>query len=178
MKTAVKRILTAVLTGLALVGLDQYTKYLAVFYLKGQQDCILIPEVFRLTYVENFGAAFGTMQNSTVFLLLMTGILMIYLFLVYGRLVCREGYRCLRIICLVIIAGGIGNIIDRVMYGFVVDFLYFELIDFPVFNVADCYITCGVAALLISMFTIYKEDDMELLIPFAVKKNPNKKEGV
>lgn len=177
MTTALKRILFAVGIGLVLIWLDQYTKQLAVLYLKGQNDFVIIANVFRFTYVENFGAAFGAMQNSTVFLMCTTGLLMLYLILVYAKLVRQKGYGCLRVICLVIMAGGIGNMIDRIQYGFVVDFLYFELIDFPVFNVADCYITCGVAALLISMFTIYKEDEMDILIPFS-RKNKAKQEGV
>ncbi len=152
-----------------LAVLDQITKYLAVLYLKGQSDIVLIPGVFRLTYVENFGAAFGTMQNSTIFLLAVTVILLVYLIWLYVSL-CRKGYRILRMICLVIIAGGIGNIIDRIVYGFVVDFFYFELIDFPVFNVADCYITCAAAAMIISMFTVYKHDEMDFLLPFGKKK--------
>ncbi len=162
--------LTAAVILLGLIGFDQYTKYLAVLHLKGQADYVLIPNIFRLTYVENFGAAFGTMQNRTIVLLLVTSALLLYLLLLYINLLHRSGYRVLRLLCLFIMAGGIGNLIDRVQYGFVVDFFNFEWIDFPVFNVADCYITCGVFILIFCMFTIYKDDDMDVLLPFGCKK--------
>ncbi|MBQ8638111.1 MAG: signal peptidase II [Lachnospiraceae bacterium] len=153
-----------------LIFLDQFTKHLAGANLTGGRDLVIWDHVFRLTYVENFGAAFGTMENSRVFLLVTTSILMIYILFLYVRLAARNGYRILRSCCIAILAGGIGNMIDRVRLGYVIDFLYFELIDFPVFNVADCYITCAVAVLMISMIFIYKESDMDLLIPFGKDK--------
>lgn len=162
-----KRILTGVILLLLLIGIDQYTKLLAVRFLKNQPDLRIIPGIFRLTYVENFGAAFGTMENSRVFLLIANTILMLYIILVYIRLVRYQGHRLIRGCCLFILAGGLGNVIDRLIRGYVVDFFYFELIDFPVFNAADCYITCAIAVLLISMFTIYRNEDIELLIPFG-----------
>jgi signal peptidase II len=66
----------------------------------------------------------------------------------------------------VLIAGGaVGNMIDRLLRGYVTDFLYFSLIDFPVFNVADCYVCIGAAVLALALFTRYKEDDFHFLLP-------------
>ena len=60
-----------------------------------------------------------------------------------------------------IVAGAIGNIIDRIRNGFVVDFIYFSLIDFPVFNVADIFVTCSAIALIVLFLFVYKEDDID-----------------
>ena len=166
MTAKAKRLLTGLICSILLIGLDQITKQLAVTALKGGRDCILIPGIFRLTYVENYGAAFGTWNNSRYFLLAVTGILVIYIFFVYVGLLKKEGYALMRGICIAIFSGGLGNITDRLTRGCVVDFFYFEWIDFPVFNVADCYITCAVAILIIAMFTKYRDSDMEFLIPF------------
>ena len=68
-----------------------------------------------------------------------------------------------------IVAGAMGNIIDRIRNGFVVDFIYFSLIDFPVFNVADIYVTCSAIALIVLFLFIYKEDDINK-IPLLGKK--------
>ena len=160
-----------VLLFLVLTALDQGTKCEAVLHLKDQADFILIPGIFRLTYVENFGAAFGTLENSRIFLLILNGILMLYILLVYRNILKNGGYQVMRICCVGILAGGIGNIADRLIRGYVVDFIYAELIDFPVFNVADCYITGSVALLLIAVFTIYREDELELLLPFGKGKS-------
>jgi signal peptidase II len=63
------------------------------------------------------------------------------------------------------VAGALGNMIDRVVHGYVIDFLYFSLIDFPVFNVADCYVCIGAAMLVLSLFTVYREDEFHFLLP-------------
>ena len=63
-----------------------------------------------------------------------------------------------------IASGAIGNLIDRIVLKYVVDFLYFELIDFPVFNIADCYITISVIILAIMLIFYYKEEDIDLIL--------------
>ena len=143
---------------------DQLTKYIAVLNLKDQSPFVLIDGVFELRYLENRGAAFGMMQDMRVVLaagaLLVCGAV-IYLYL---RMPENRRYLPLRICAVLLCAGAVGNMIDRVRLGYVIDFFYFRLIDFPIFNVADCYVVaaCIVFALLV-LFYYREEDDFSFL---------------
>ncbi len=140
--------------GLAiLVGLDQVVKLLTIRYLKGTPGVVVIPGVFQLTYVENRGAAFGVLQNQRWLFLILTALVVIALIFVYIKLPQIKQFRLTRFCCLVVTAGAIGNWIDRIFRHFVVDMFYFSLIDFPVFNVADCYVVvCGIGFCILALF--------------------------
>ncbi|MDD2361574.1 MAG: signal peptidase II [Oscillospiraceae bacterium] len=137
---------------------DQYTKLLAIEYLMNKQPIVLIDGVFELSFVKNSGAAFGILNENPIFLLIITiaalSALMVALLL--GKL--DKQSKMVKIACTLILAGGIGNLIDRIFRGKVVDFFYFKLIDFPVFNMADSYVSIGACLLLIFYLFIYKED--------------------
>lgn len=143
---------------------DQFTKYAAVLKLKDQAPFVLINGVFELCYLENRGAAFGMMQDMRFVLavgaLLVCGVI-VYLYL---RMPENRRYLPLRICAVLLCAGAVGNMIDRVRLGYVIDFFYFRLIDFPIFNVADCYVVaaCIVFALLV-LFYYREEDDFSFL---------------
>ncbi|MCC8104285.1 MAG: signal peptidase II [Clostridiales bacterium] len=146
-----------------LLAADQFTKYLAVRYLAGTPGIALIPGVFELYYLENRGAAFGILNNQQlifVFIALMISALAVY---VYVRLPSEKGYYPLRFVCSLITAGAIGNMIDRLVRGYVIDFLYFSLIDFPVFNIADCYVCVGAGLAVVLLFTIYRSEEFLFL---------------
>lgn len=146
---------------LFLIGIDQLTKYLAVFYLKGKNAFPIIKEVFELAYVENRGAAFGMMQGKLAFFIPLT-ILMCSLFIfIYVKLPYERKFNLLRVIICFIFAGAIGNFIDRTVHGYVIDFLSFILIHFPVFNVADIYITCSAFLFAFLLLFYYKDEDLE-----------------
>ena len=150
----------AVLGILLAIAADQYTKYLAVIYLKDQPSISVWKDVFELTYVENRGAAFGILEDQTWFFVL-TGIIIFALIIfLYTWIPKTRKYLPLRICGIFIFAGAAGNLIDRSRLGYVVDFFYFKPIDFPVFNVADIYITVSFAALIILIFFVYKEEDL------------------
>lgn len=132
------------------IWLDQLTKWLAVTLLQGNPSVPIIPEVFQLTYLENPGAAFGMLQNNRwVFLIISTvGILAVFLYLLMKR-------PASKLLCLslsFIVGGGIGNMIDRVLLGYVVDFFDFCLINFAIFNVADSFVCVGAG--LLSLWVI------------------------
>jgi len=152
------------LIGILLIAFDQFTKYLATMKLKGKAGFSLIPGVFQFLYHENDGSAFGMFGGKTIFLLIFTSIIFIGILYIYFRLPMDKRYLPVRIIMMCLAAGAIGNMIDRFVYHYVVDFLYFELIDFPIFNVADCYITVAAFALLILFFFFYKEEDFDVLM--------------
>ena len=134
------------------------TKYFAVAYLKNNHAKVLIDGVFELQYLENRGMAFGILQNKQF--LFVVGALVICgaILLIYGRIPYTKKYMPLRICSILLIAGAVGNLIDRVRLNYVIDFFYFKLIDFPIFNVADCYVVvaCIIFAFLILFY--YKED--------------------
>ncbi len=152
-----------------LILLDQWTKHLAVTHLKGQPALVLIDGVFELLYSENRGAAFSILQGRQGFLFLIT--LAVLAFVVYAliKMPVTKRYLPLTICLNLLLAGAVGNMIDRVTNGFVVDFLYFSLIDFPIFNVADIYVTTAAAAFFILMLWFYKEEELEIF-SFGHKK--------
>lgn len=142
-----------------LVSLDQASKWLAVLFLKNGESVTLIPNVLSLEYVENRGAAFGILQGQRWLFVVFTGAVMaaILALLLFGRF--RKS-RLFNISATLIVAGGIGNFIDRLIHGYVVDFIKVEFFDFPVFNVADCFVVIGSVLLLIFFFFFY--DDKKL----------------
>lgn len=156
-----------------LIWLDQWTKGLAVRYLKGGRGIELIPGVFELTYLENRGAAFGMMQNQQFFFLIMTAIVLVGVVYLYIRMPFERRYFPIRGTLTVFVAGAIGNLIDRLVLGYVVDFFYFSLIDFPVFNVADCYVTVTVFVLILLFLFVYKEEDLAFIPGMVNKKDKN-----
>lgn len=174
-----------------LVAFDQITKKLAVLYLKDKPAIPIIKDVFELEYLENASAAFGMDPISLLhrifqfeifntnpqlylnvrmgFFYLLTIVMIILLGLLYMRIPSEKRFRYLDWIVLFMIAGAIGNFIDRAVQQYVVDFLYFKLIDFPIFNVADIYVTCSAITLLILGLIFYKDEDFEKIFPS--KKN-------
>lgn len=166
MNTEKKRLATFLLflvSTAVLVAFDQWTKNLAVEHLKGQEDISLIPGVLCLHYLENRGAAFGIFQDQRTFLLILTAIILICVCYVLWRIPSDKKYNLLKLLCIMITAGGIGNLIDLVRLNYVVDFIYFSLIDFPVFNVADIYVTTSMFLLLILVLCYYKDEDFQFL---------------
>ena len=155
---------------LLLVLLDQWTKVLAVRHLMNTDGITLIPKVFRLYYLENRGSAFGLMQNQKVFLVFFTVIILAALTFLYRKIPDNGRMMPLKIAAVLIYAGAIGNFIDRIRQSYVVDFFYFELIDFPVFNVADIYVTTEAIALIILVIFYYKDEDFEFLGGKKAKK--------
>lgn len=148
---------------LLLTGLDQWTKMLAVRHLKDQMDVTLIPNVLYLRYLENRGAAFGIFQDQRTFLLILSSLILVGVCYTLWKLPAQRKYRYLKILCFTITAGGAGNLIDRIRLNYVVDFIYFSPIDFPIFNVADIYVTLSIILLFVLVMFYYKEEDFVFL---------------
>ncbi len=164
---SIQSYLLAVLGCIVLIVLDQFTKWLAVVHLKDQEPFVIWKGVFKLEYLENRGAAFGIMQDRQILFAVGAVVIVCLIGFIYGRMPHTSRYYLLRICAVMICAGAIGNLIDRILQGYVVDFFYFRLINFPVFNVADCYVTISAAALIILFLFYYKDSDLE---PFSLKK--------
>ena len=172
---------------IALVLLDQITKYLAAYFLKGASDIVLWDGVFRLHYLENSSAAFGMdpislLQNvlefpffqehpdtfllcRMAFFILLTAVVLLVLLVLFLKIPCTRRFTPLHLTVVFFAAGAIGNLIDRIANQYVIDFFYFELIDFPVFNVADIYVTVSAVVLVILCLFYYKDADYERIFP-------------
>ena len=155
--------IAALLGFIAAVFVDQITKYLAVIFLKNKNPFVLIDGVFQLRYLENRGAAFGMMQNMQYLFIAGAIIIVVIFAFLYGRIPFQKKYFPLRICGILICAGAVGNMIDRLRLNYVIDFFYFNLIDFPIFNVADCYVVCACIAFVLLILFYYKDDDFSFL---------------
>jgi len=142
---------------------DQFTKYLATMDLKGKHPIILIKDVLQLQYLENFGAAFGMLQNQKIFFVLIAVIILAVIIHVLYKAPLQKKYTLLHVLLVLVASGAIGNMIDRLSQNYVVDFVYFSLINFPIFNVADIYVTCSTVGLILAILFYYKEDDFRFL---------------
>lgn len=130
-----------------LIG-DQASKYWARTVLYQQSSIQVIPHILRFTYVENRGAAFGMLQGQKIFFVIMT-FLLIGLFFAYLKK--TNTNKWMKWTASIIIAGAIGNLIDRVLLGYVVDFIDFHIIWRYVFNVADIYVVGGTLLLALQI---------------------------
>jgi len=159
--------LIGLLAAALLTVLDQWTKQLAVLHLKNKAAFVIWEGVFELRYLENRGAAFGILQGKKAVFLVCTLIILGLIAFYYNRAPLTRRFHPVRIIGVLLAAGAVGNMIDRVSNSYVVDFLYFRLIDFPIFNVADCYVTVGAILLAVLFLFFYKEEELGFLNPLT-----------
>lgn len=139
---------------LGLIGLDQISKFLAVKYLVDIGSIPIIKDIFHLTYVENRGAAFGMFQNNQmIFVVVALAACIFGLYYLYKKQLNLLGKSAI----ILIIAGAIGNLIDRVRLGFVVDYFDFRIVWNYVFNVADVFVVIG--TILLCIYIIFFEND-------------------
>ena len=138
-----------------IVAADQVTKYLTVLYIPSLGVQPLIPGLLQISYVQNTGAAFSSFEGQQWLFAL--------IFVVFTGLIFYEyfkkpmGFTTFERWCIAAIyGGGLGNMIDRVRLGYVVDMIETTFIEFPVFNVADCFITCGCVLLMAHLFLFNK----------------------
>lgn len=160
MKQKTRQILGFIIGVALAISLDQWTKYLAVAALKGKEAFVIWDGVFELQYLENRGAAFGMMQGKQFFFFVVAAFVLAAAAYFLWKMPVTKRYLPLLICMCLIVAGAIGNMIDRVSLGYVVDFLYFKLINFPIFNVADCYVTVATAAAALLVIFSYKEEEL------------------
>ena len=149
MNTNTKRIthyITALISVVVLVCIDQFTKYLVVGHLKDRPAYVLIRNIFQLEYLENRGAAFGILQNQRVFFYISVLLITAAVIWFYSKVPMEKKYLPLRICAVLIVGGAFGNCIDRIRL---------------IFNVADIYVTVAAFLLVILILVYYKEEDLE-----------------
>lgn len=138
-----------------IVAADQITKYLTVANIPLGGEASFIPGLLSFTYVRNYGAAFSSFQGAQWLFALVFVVFTVAV--VYEFATKKMGFNSLeRWLIVAVYGGGLGNMIDRVRLGFVVDMIQTDFMRFPVFNVADCFITCGCIGLIICLL-LHKE---------------------
>ena len=162
-KTKVLFLFLDILLFVVLVYLDQITKSLAVTCLKDKPAFVLINYVFELHYLENRGAAFGMLQNQKILFVAIASIMLTVIVYMLIKIPRNKHYFALEFLLVLVASGAVGNLIDRISLGYVVDFFYFKLIDFPIFNVADIYVSVSCIFLAVLLIFFYKEQDFQFI---------------
>ena len=175
MLTVIMVIATAIL-----IVADQLTQMWAVTQLHNVERVIsVIDGVFEFRYAENPGVAFSMLEGQRWIFIPVTLVIGGIILAMMLRSPLRR-YPLFNITCVLILSGAIGNLIDRIAYGYVIDFLYFRLIDFPIFNFADCCVVIGAILLFIFVIFVMKEDDdtpLRTLLFGLEKKGEEKNDG-
>lgn len=141
---------------LGMIVLDQGAKYWALNTLKPVGSVPLIKDVFHLTFAKNTGAAFSMLRGKQFFLVILTSLVIVALLIMMAKSVRTGGNKFMTLSLAMIAGGAIGNLIDRIRLDYVVDYLDFTLINFPIFNAADVFIVVGTGllALLVIVFNL------------------------
>jgi signal peptidase II len=150
------------------VAVDQYTKQLAVQNLKNQPAFSIVDGVLEFNYLENVGAAFGMLPNQKFFFVFVALIFLCVIAFVLTRTPNKKRFVVLHILLTMIAGGAVGNMIDRLRLTYVVDFIYVPVVkffgqSFPIFNVADMFLTVPTFVLIILILFVYKDGDFEFL---------------
>lgn len=146
-----------------LIAIDQVSKYLIKTNMQQGVSKHIIPGLINFRYHKNDGAIWGILSGQISFLIVLTIILVALLTYFYLKIPMDRHYNILKIIWVFIMAGAIGNFIDRITLRYVVDFLEFDFIDFPIFNVADSYLTVSCILLFVLVLFYYKDKDLAFI---------------
>jgi len=157
-KLFMRRIITCYIIIIVAIIIDQTTKYLISSTMVLGQSIPIIEDVFHITYFRNAGAAFGILQGQTTLLTVLPIVLIIGI-LIFLTVKTKGSHFTLPLALVLICSGGIGNLIDRIRFGNVIDFFDFRV--FPIFNVADSLVVIGCGLLLIHMFLFDKDEKAE-----------------
>lgn len=142
---------------LVMIAGDQALKGWTVSHLELGESTPFIPAIMQLTRVHNYGAAWSSLSGKTVLLIAVTAVMMIAVAVLLIRRVVRHPLGVSA--CLLILGGGIGNIIDRIRLGYVVDMFDLLLFSYPVFNLADCFVVVGAILGAVYYLWIYEKFD-------------------
>lgn len=158
--TKTKKTIISLMIALIIVVMDQLTKYHIVLSMEPYSDeKKIISDLLVLRYIKNSGAAWGSFSSMTLVLIIVSIILIIGLGAYYFKIINDADKRIIRLLISFVIGGAIGNLIDRIRFGYVIDFIYVKAINFPVFNVADIFVT--VSMFLIIFIILFSKDDEE-----------------
>lgn len=154
-----------------LTAIDQFTKFVVQSNFELYESKPVIDGVFAFTYIQNRGMAWGMFQGKIPVFLIFTSIFLILAFRIMYNVVDKKRYAMVKYMLVLLISGAIGNLIDRVKLGYVVDFFSFELIDFPVFNVADIYVVISMVSAMILLLFVYSNEEVDEILKIFGKSN-------
>jgi len=187
------RVLVPLVSILIMIGLDQWTKYLTIQYLSDGREVKVLGDALVLTYVQNRGMAWGLFQNGQMIFAILTPVAIAAIIFLYVRTPWEIEYRPIRIAEVMLVGGALGNLIDRIFrydpvdgqlfHGYVVDMIYIKAIKFPVFNVADSFVTVAFFLMIFLLIFVYNEDEFNKCFgnfpqkEKTVKESEEKSEG-
>lgn len=175
-KQNLKEFIYCIIFAILLVIIDRLSKLWAIKNLKDSDAIWIIKNVLQLYYLPNGnkGAAWGMLEGHQLLFVFIAVIVLIVIGYIIFNLPVGKKYLFIKIMLTFIAAGGVGNMYDRIVQGYVVDFIYFSIINFPIFNVADIYVS--VCTILFALYLIFKVNDDELAEIENILKKPFKKE--
>ncbi len=147
-----------------LTTLDQFTKYIVTSNFVLYESKPVIDGVFAFTYIQNRGMAWGMFQGKIPIFLIFTGVVLIFAFRIMYNVADNKRYKWAKYVLILLISGAIGNVIDRVKLGYVVDFFDFELINFPIFNVADIFVVISMISAIILLIFVYNNEELDEIL--------------
>lgn len=178
MNKRVKRLIIEFAALIVLFIIDRMTKVWAVSNLSGGKNIWLIPNTLQFYYLPNgnTGAAFGMLKGHQALFMIIAILVVAVIGYILYRLPLDKKYTFLSAMLVFIAAGGVGNMYDRAVQGYVVDFIYFSLINFPIFNVADIYVSVATVLLAVYIIFVIEENDFKE-IEASIKAPFSKKNG-
>ena len=168
---------SGIIAMLLLVAADQVTKWLALTKLYNNEPYVIIKDVLELSYLRNDGAAWGVLSGKQTFFIIITFVMLAAAIFVFTKMPITPHYRGLRVVLCTLAAGAVGNLIDRIHNGYVHDFIYFKIINFPVFNFADICVTLSMIGLVIMILFVYKDKDWDFLKKKKAEDQPSDASG-
>lgn len=160
-------ILPIIIIGL-LTAFDQLTKFIITSRFSLYETKPVIPDIFSITYIRNTGVAWGLFKGKRILFLILTFIALLFAFRIYYNVYNKKKYIPIRICLILLISGALGNMLDRIRLGYVVDFFSFELIDFPVFNVADIMVVVSFFLLFFLLIFKYSNEEFDEIMRLKV----------
>ncbi|MDE6024416.1 MAG: signal peptidase II [Lachnospiraceae bacterium] len=146
---------------------DQLTKFMITSSFELYESKPVIKDIFSITYIRNAGVAWGMFQGGRVLFIVLTILALLFAFKIYHNVANDRKYIPVRICLVLLISGALGNMLDRIRFGYVVDFFDFELINFPVFNVADMMVVVGMIVLFILILFRYGDAEFNEILSMA-----------
>ena len=159
-----------------LVALDQITKFIVRTSFALYESHPLIKNVFHLTYIQNTGIAWGMFKNGRTIFLILTVLVLLVCACFYAKIPQSKRFTPIRVCLVFLVSGAIGNMIDRISLRYVVDFFDFRLINFPIFNVADIYVTVSMIVLILLCAFYYHDHEIDALFSKSERKTMSQKQ--
>lgn len=179
MKKVFMRYILPVLGVIAIVLLDQWVKELCLDKIGMYNTIVLWEGIFELHVIPNKGMAWGMLQNCQWLFIAITPVVLFVLGLFYVKLPKEKKFNAMRVLSVMLAGGAVGNLLDRMFrgefgQGYVVDMFYVKAINFPIFNVADCFVSVAFVTLVILVLFVYSEEEFDRMFHLNRKKNKAK----